>query len=80
MTICYHEIKYNEDTLELQNDMDRLGSLAKNGVMRFTCKMKNNASKKPTNKMQASYTREGTVFENFESNRYRCVKITNDLK
>ena len=33
-----------------------------------------------TNKIQASYTFEGTVLENVESIKYLGVTITNDLK
>ena len=37
-------------------------------------------TKKLTNKIQASYTLEGTVLENVESIKYLGVTITNDLK
>ena len=35
---------------------------------------------KKHNKIQASYTLEGTVRENVESTKYLCVTITSDLK
>ena len=37
-------------------------------------------TKKLTNKIQASYTLEGTVLENVKSIKYLAVTITNDLK
>ena len=37
-------------------------------------------TKKLTNKIQASYTLEGTVLENVESIKYLEVSITNNLK
>ena len=33
--VCYREIKTEEDTLKLQRDIDRLGSLARKWGMRF---------------------------------------------
>ena len=80
--ICYREIKEIEDTVKLQKDVDRLGSWARKWGMRFQpvkCNMMQ-LTKTLTNKIQASYTLEGTVLENVESIKYLGVTITNDLK
>ena len=47
-----------------------------------TCQIQHGAdlTKKLTNKVQASYTLEGTVLENVESIKYLGVTITYDLK
>ena len=62
--VCYHEIKDIEDTLKLHKDIDRLGILARIWGMRFK-PVKCNMVKltKKHNKIQASYTLEGTVLE-----------------
>ena len=80
--VCYREVKEIEDTLKLQRDIDRLGSWARKGGMRFQpvkCKMMQ-LTRKRTNKIQASYTLEGTVLENVENIKNLGVTITNDLK
>ena len=79
---CYLEIKNEEDTLKLQRDIDRLGSWAREWVMRFhsvKCNMMQLTNKR-SSKIQANYTLEGTVLENVESIKYLGVTITNDLK
>ena len=46
-----------------------------------TCQMQHDASdKKNLNKIQASYTLEGTVLENVDNIKFLGVTITNDLK
>ena len=80
--VCYREIKDKEDTLKLQRDIDRLGNWARKWGMRFQpvkCNMMQ-LTRKHLNKIQASYTLEGTVLENVDSIRYLGVTITNDLK
>ena len=79
---CYREIKTVEDTLKLQKDIDLLGSWARKWGMRFQpvkCNMMQLTNKR-INKIEASYTLEGTVLENFDSIKYLGVTITNDLK
>ena len=79
--VCYREIKDKEDTLKLQKDIGRLGRLARKWGMRFQqvkCNMMQLTKKH--NKIQASYTLEGTVLENVESIKYLGVTITSDLK
>ena len=80
--VRYREIKDMEDTLKLQKDIDSLGIWARKWVMRFQpvkCNMMQ-LTKKKHNKIQASFTLEGTVLENVESIKYLDVTITNDLK
>ena len=70
-----------EDTLKLQKDIDRLGIWARKLGMRFQpakCNMMQLTKKH--NKIQASYTIEGTVLENVEIIKYLGVTITSDLK
>ena len=79
--VRYREIKDIEDTLKLQKDIDRLGIWARKWGMRFQpvkCNMMQLTNKH--NKIQASYTLEGTVLENVDSIKYLCVTITSDLK
>ena len=78
---CYREIKDIEDTLKPQKDIDRLGIWARKWGMRFQpvkCNMMQLTNKH--NKIQASYTLEGTVLENADSIKYIGVAITSDLK
>ena len=80
--VCYREIKDKEDTLKLQRDIDRLGNWARKWGMRFQpvkCNMMQ-LTNKTLNKIQASYTLEGTVLENVDNIKYLGVTITNDLK
>ena len=79
---CYREIRTVEDTLKLQKDIDLLGSWARKWGMRFQpvkCNMMQLTNKR-INKIEASYTLEGTVLENVDSIKYLGVTITNDLK
>ena len=78
--VCYREIKDIEDTLKLQKDIDRLGIWARKWGMRFQpvkCNMMQLTKKH--NKIQASYTLEGTVLENVDSIKYLGVTITSDF-
>ena len=80
--VCYREIKTVEDTLKHQKDIDLLGSWARKWGMRFQpvkCNMMQLTNKR-INKIEASYTLEGTVLENVDSIKYLGVTITNDLK
>ena len=80
--VCYLEIRTVEDTLKLQKDIDLLGSWARKWGMRFQpvkCNMMQLTNKR-INKIEASYTLEGTVLENVDSIKYLGVTITNDLK
>ena len=80
--VCYREIKDKEDTLKLQRDIDRLGNWARKWGMRFQpvkCNMMQ-LTRNHLNKIQASYTLEGTVLENVDNIKYLGVTITNDLK
>ena len=79
--VCYREIKDIEDTLKLQQDIDRLGIRARKWGMTFQpvkCNIMQLTNKH--NKIQASYTLEGTVLENVDSIKYLGVTITSDLK
>ena len=70
-----------EETLKLQKDIDRLCTWARKWGMRFQpvkCNMMQLTKK--NNKIQASYTLEGTALENVESIKYLGVTITSDLK
>ena len=70
------EIKDMEDTLKLQKNIDRR-------EIRYeisTSQMEHDAADKEHNKIQASYTLEGTVLENVKSIKYLGVTITSDLK
>ena len=68
--------------MKLQRDNDRLGSWARKWGMRFQpvkCNMMQLTNKR-SSKIQANYSLEGTLLENFESIKYLGVTITNDLK
>ena len=80
--VCFCEIRTVEDTLKLQKDIDLLGSWARKWGTRFQpvkCNMMQLTNKR-INKIEASYTLEGTVLENVDSIKYLGVTITNDLK
>ena len=80
--VCYREIKDIEDTVKLQEDIDRLGCWARSWGMRFQpvkCNIMQ-ITRKRIKKINASYSLEGTVLENVEKIKYLGVTITNDLK
>ena len=71
-----------EDTVKLQENIDRLGCLARSLGMRFQpvkCNIMH-ITRKRIKKINSSYSLEGTVLDNFEKIKYLCVTITNDLK
>ena len=79
--VCYREIKDIEDTLKLQKDIVRLGIWARKWGMIFQpikCNMMQQTKKH--NKIDTSYTLEGTVLENVESIKYLGVTIASGLK
>ena len=68
--------------MNLQRDIDRLGSWARKWGMRFQpvkCNMMQ-LTRKRIKKIHASYTLEGTDLENVESIKYLRVTITSDLR
>ena len=80
--VCYREIKGTEDTVKLQEDIDRLGCWARKWGMRFQpvkCNIMQ-ITRKRIKKINASYNLEGTVLDNVENIKYLGVTITNDLK
>ena len=80
--VCYREIKDTEDTVKLQEDIDCLGCWARSWGMRFQpvkCNIMQ-ITRKRIKKINASYSLEGTVFENVEKIKCLGVTITNDLK
>ena len=82
MTVCYREIKDEEDTIKLQRDIDRLGLWARNLGMIFQpvkCSMMQ-LTRKWIKTIHASYTLEGTDLENIENIKYLGVTITSDLR
>ena len=68
--------------MKLQEDIDRLGSLAKKWGMRFQSVKCNimQITRKQIKKINASYNLEGTILDNVENIKYLGVTITNDLK
>ena len=80
--VCYREIKDTEDTVKLQEDIDRLGCWARSWGMRFQPAKCNimQITRKRIKKINASYSLEETVLENVEKIKYLGVTITNDLK
>ena len=80
--VCYREIKGIEDTVKLQEDIDRLGCWARKWGMRFQpvkCNIMQ-ITRKRIKKINASYNLEGTVLDSIENIKYLGVTITNDLK
>ena len=78
--VCYCEIKDKEDTLKLQRDIDRLGNWAREWGMRFQpvkCNMMQ-LTNKNLNKIQASYTLEGTVLENVDKAMIKNISVSPD--
>ena len=81
--VCYREIKDTEDTVKLQEDIDRLGCWASSWGVRFQpvkCNIMQITRKRIKNQINASYSLEGTVLENVEKIKYLGVTITNYLK
>ena len=81
--VCYREIRDTDDSLKpFQKDIDRLGCWARKWGMRLQPVKCNivQITRKRTNKMEASYTLEGTVLENVDSIKYLGVTITHDLR
>ena len=78
--VCYRKIKGTEDTVKLQEDIDRLGCWARKWGMRFQPDKCNimQITRKRIKKINASL--EGTVLDNVENIKYFGVTITNDLK
>ena len=71
-----------DDSLKLQKDIDRLGYLTRKWGRRFQpvkCNIMQ-VTRKGTNKIETSYTLEGTVLENVDSIKYLGVTITHDLR
>ena len=68
-------MKNKEDTVKVQIDIDRFGSLDRKWIMRFHSVKCNlvEQTKRRSNKFQASYTLEGTVLENVEIIKYLGV-------
>ena len=80
--VCYREMKGTEDTVKLQEDVDRLSCWARKWGMRFQPDKCNimQITRKRTKMINASYNLEGTVLDNLENIKYLGVTITNDLK
>ena len=80
--VCYREMKNTEDTFKLQKDIDQLGCWARKWGLRFQPVKCNRMqiARKRIKKIHASYSLEGTVFENVEGIKYLGVTITNDLR
>ena len=78
--VCYREIKNIEDTVKLQEDIDRLECWAKSLGVRFQPVKCNIMQITRIKKINASYTLKGTVLDNVEKIEYLCITITNDLK
>ena len=80
--VCYREIKGTEDTVKLQEGIDRLGCWARKWGMGFQpvkCNIMQITSKR-IKKINASYNLKGIVLDNVENIKYLRVTITNDLK
>jgi exonuclease III len=78
--VCYREIKSEEDCIQLQEDIDRLGNWAKKWGMRFQpvkCNIMQIYRKKCH--LRYSYYLEGTELETLESIKYLGVSISRDL-
>ena len=79
--VCYREIKGTEDTVKLQEDIDRLGCWVRKWGMRFQpvkCNIMQ-ITRKRIKKINASYNLEGTILDNVENIKYLGVTITTDL-
>ena len=81
--VYYRKIKDTEDTVKLQEDIDRLGCWARSWGMRFQpvkCNIMQITRKRIKKKINSSYSLARTVLENVEKIKYLGVTITNDLK
>ena len=80
--VCYREIKSTEDTVKLQEDIDRIDCWARKWGMTFQpvkCNIMQNTRKR-IKKINASYNLKGTALDNVENIKYLGGTITNDLK
>ena len=76
--VCYRE----KDRVKFQEDIFRLGCLARKWGMRFQptkCNMMQ-FTRKRINKITASYSLQGTFLGNVENIKYLGITITNDLR
>ena len=80
--VCYRETKGTEDTVQLQENIDRLGCWARKWSMRFQTVKCNimQITRKRIKKINASYNLGGTFLDNVENIKYLGITITNDLK
>ena len=78
--VCYREIKDTEDTVKLQEDIDRLGCWARSWGTRFQPVKCNVITRKRIKKINASSSVEGSVLDNVEKIKYLGVTITNAFK
>lgn len=78
--VCYREINSFQDTQTLQNDIDALGSWAREWGMRFQpvkCNTMTVSNKKKN--IRYNYTLEGTELESLDHIKYLGVTITQNL-
>ena len=82
--VCYREIKGTEDTVKLQENIDRLFCWARKWGMRFQpvkCNIMQITRKRiKIKKINASYNLGGNVLDNVENIKYLSITITKDLK
>ena len=79
--VCYRENKNKEDTLKIQRDIDRLGNWARKWGMRFQpvkCNMMQ-LTNKHSNKIQASYTLEGTAGNKLEGDWGEIIALGTEI-
>ena len=70
--VCHREIKNSEDTVKLQEDIDRLGSWARSWGMRFQpvkCNIMQ-ITRKRIKKINVSYNSDGTFLDNVQKIKY----------
>ena len=80
--VCYRQIDSTEDTSKLQKDIAQLGKWARKWSMRFQpvkCNIMQ-FTRKRIKKINAVYSKEGTVFENVKTIKYLGATISKDLK
>ena len=75
--VSYREIKYNNDTVKLQENLGRLGCWARSWRIRSQLVKCNimQITRKRIKKINASYTLEGTVLDNIEKIKYLGITI-----